>query len=96
MAGKRRRRPPSFRDAAAKVYELHRLHWRSSKHAADWWATLERHALASFGDITVDAISRIDMLDVLTPIWTTKPETDRRVRLNLAAFHTGSTGCSAR
>ena len=77
LAGKRRGQVPRLRAAAATVYELHRPRWRSSKHAADGWATLERQALPRLGDIKVDAISRIDLL---TPIWTSKPETARRVR----------------
>ena len=80
LADKRRGKAPRFRDAAAQVHELNRPRWRSAKHSADWWATLERHALPTLGDLTVDAISRLDVLDVLTPIWTSKPETARRVR----------------
>ena len=80
MAGKRRGQVPRFREAATKVYELHRPRWRSRKHAVDWWATLERHAFPRLGDIKIDAILRADVIDVLSPIWTSKPETARRVR----------------
>ncbi|MDE0062851.1 MAG: integrase arm-type DNA-binding domain-containing protein [Gammaproteobacteria bacterium] len=80
LAEKRRGQSPTYRVAAKEVYELNRPRWRSDKHAADWWATLERHALPSLGDIKVDAIDRLNVLDVLTPIWTAKPETARRVR----------------
>ncbi len=79
-AEQRRGKPPRFRDAAAEVHKINRPRWRSAKHANDWWATLERHALPTLGDIDVDAISRLDVLDVLTPIWTAKPETARHVR----------------
>lgn len=80
LADKRRGKAPTFREAAAQVHELNRPRWRSAKHAADWWATLERHALPALGDLKVSSISRLDVLDILTPIWTTKPETARRVR----------------
>ena len=44
------------------------------------------------GDIKVDAISGLDALDVLTPIWTTKPGAARRV--DLARGERGPTsGC---
>ena len=80
LAEKRRGKAPTFRDAAADVHRANLPRWRSRKHAADWWATLERHAFARLGDLPVDAISRFDVLEVLTPIWTTRPETARRVR----------------
>ena len=80
LAESRRSRSPKFRAAATQVYELNRPRWRSVKHADDWWATLERHAMPRLGDLPVSDISRVDVLDVLTPIWTTKPETARRVR----------------
>ena len=37
------------------------------------------------GDLPVDRIGRDDVLAVLTPIWSTKPETGRRVRRNIRA-----------
>ncbi len=80
LADKRREKAPRFRDAAATVHETNRPRWRSDKHAPDWLATLNRHAFPSLGHMTVDTISRIDVLDVLTPIWTSRPETARRVR----------------
>ena len=35
----------------------------------------ERHAFPTLGNLRVDAIGREDVLRVLTPIWTAKPET---------------------
>ena len=40
----------------------------------------KRHAFSKIGTKPIDAISRTDVLAVLTPIWSTKPETARRVR----------------
>ena len=80
LADKRRGSAPAFRDAAADVHRINLPRWRSEKHAADWLATLERHAFPRLGDLAVDSISRFDVLEVLTPIWTTRPETARRVR----------------
>ena len=80
LADRHREKAPRFRDAAETVHAANRPRWRSTKHAADWLATLNRHAFPSLGHITVDAISRTDVLDVLTPIWTSRPETARRVR----------------
>lgn len=80
LADRRREKAPRFRDAAQTVHEANLPRWRSTKHAADWLATLNRHAMPTLGGMTVDAISRTDVLDVLTPIWASRPETARRVR----------------
>ena len=42
--------------------------------------TLERHAMPTLSNTPLDRIDRGDVLRVLTPIWTTRPETARRVR----------------
>ena len=80
LANKRRENAPRFHNAAETVHEANRPRWRSAKHADNWLATLNRHAFPTLGHMTVDAITRTDVLDVLTPIWTSRPETARRVR----------------
>ena len=71
---------PTFREAAEKTYESLRPRWRSTKVAANWMQQLDRHAFKRLGELPVDRIGREDVLAVLTPIWTVKPETARRVR----------------
>ena len=77
-----RHRPvfPTFNEAAYAVYEANKPRWRNEKHSANWIQTLERHVIPTLGNMPIDRISRSDVLQVLTPIWTTKPETARRVR----------------
>ena len=41
---------------------------------------MELHALPRLGRLPVNAVGREDVLSVLTPIWTDRPETARRVR----------------
>ncbi len=53
--------------------------WRNAKHAAQWKETLALHA-AKLRPLRVDRITTADVLSVLKPIWTTKPETASRVR----------------
>ena len=48
-------------------------------------ATLERHAHPVIGNMNVDRIRREDALRVLTPIWSSKPETARRLRQRIRA-----------
>jgi integrase len=51
----------------------------SAKHAAQWSASLSTYASVLL-DRQVNSISIEDVLGVLKPIWTTKPETADRVR----------------
>ena len=71
---------PTFREAAHAVHEANKPRWRNPRHAAGWIQTLERHAMPSLNTTSLDRIGRGDVLQVLTPIWTTRPETARRVR----------------
>lgn len=77
---------PTLRQAAEAVCEANRPRWRSSKHAANWMQMLERHVLRTLGDQRVDCITTRDVLGVLTPIWTSRPETARRIRQRLRAI----------
>ena len=80
IAEKRRGDIPSFSDAAKTVHEAHRPLWRNAKHADEWIRSLEKHAMPTIGAMPVDRIQQTDVLAVLKPIWSTKPETARRVR----------------
>ena len=87
VAEKRTPKPamPTFREAARACHEIHRPRWRNEKHAANWLATLERHAMPKLGQRPVDRITRAEVLAVLTPIWGTRQETARRVRQRIRA-----------
>ena len=53
--------------------------WRNPKHRAQWRMTLTTYA-APLRPLAVDAVTTDDVLAVLQPIWTEKPETASRVR----------------
>lgn len=80
LAAKRRVRMPTFREAAKRTFEANRPRWRSAKVEKTWMQQLERHAFRRLGDLPVDMIERRDVLDVLEPIWTKKPEAARKLR----------------
>jgi integrase len=79
------RRVPTFSEAAGKVIEFNRPTWRSAKYAAQWFSTLDTYTFPHFGEKPVDEISSGDVMNALTPIWTAKPETARRVRQRVSA-----------
>ena len=71
---------PTFSEAAYTVHEANKPRWRNGSHTSAWIQTLERHAFPKIGNKKIDTVSRADVLSVLTPIWSTRPETARRVR----------------
>ena len=88
LANKHKPDMPTLREAAYTVHKENRPRWRNEKHAASWIQTLERYAFPKIGNKRVDKIGRADVLTVLSPIWSTRPETARRVRQRLrTTFH---------
>ncbi len=71
---------PTFTSVAAGYIRAHRRGWANRKHAHQWVATLRTYARPKIGAKPVDAISTEDVLAVLSPIWTAKPETAKRVQ----------------
>ncbi len=53
--------------------------WRNEKHRAQWAMTLTTYA-APLRNRPVDAVTTEDVLGVLRPLWTSKPETASRLR----------------
>ena len=66
-------------------FEALKPRWRNAKHTKSWMQTLQRHAFPILAEMPVDRIGREEMLRVLTPIWSTRPETARRVRSRIRA-----------
>ncbi len=85
LAEKRKAKMPTFEEAARQVHKANLPRWRNGKHTQQWLNTLTRPAFPVIGDMTVDKIGREDVLRVLTPIWSNKPETARRVRQRIRA-----------
>ena len=72
---------PTFRKAAGMVHPLNAAKWDNSKTTSNWWQRAERYVFPAIGDVPLDRIGRTEVLDILTPVWTLKPETARRIRL---------------
>ncbi|MDZ7662535.1 tyrosine-type recombinase/integrase [Thiohalophilus sp.] len=84
---------PSFTTCAARYIRAHRRGWKNTKHARQWVSTLKTYARPVVGSKPVDAITTEDILAILSPIWTSKTETAKRVQgrienvLDYAAAH---------
>ena len=74
----------NFENAARKVHATQIVpNAKNGKHVKQWLTTLETYAFPTMGSLPVHAIEQADILRVLSPIWTEKPETARRVRQRL-------------
>lgn len=72
--------PPTFNEAVLKVIELYGPTWTNAKHAAQFRNTLNTYAGPIIGTTPISDVTSADVLRVLTPIWTSKAETARRVK----------------
>ncbi len=85
-SSKRRAKIPTFREAARLTHESLKPTWTSAKHEKIWMQVLDRHAMPILADVAVDQITQQDVLKVLTPIWSKRSETARRVRQRIRAI----------
>jgi integrase len=82
----RKREVLTFEDAATQVHANLLPTWRNAKHAETWLATVRTHAFPQFGKRPVETIGTADVLKVLSPIWTEKHETAKRLRQRLSTI----------
>ena len=85
FALKRKANLPTFDEAAGKTFETNRARWRSEVTAKNWEQGMKKHVLPLIGKVRVDQIGREDVLRILTPIWTSKPEVARKQRNRIRA-----------
>lgn len=74
----------TFGEVAKAFYEAKSHEWRNEKVRKQWLTPLDRYA-ARLMNLPVNEIGTDDVLEVLQPIWTTKPETASRVRGRIEA-----------
>jgi integrase len=70
---------PTFGEMADEICEVLSTGFRNDKHKAQWRMTLLNYA-GPLRSKPVDTLATEDVLAVLKPIWTEKPETASRVR----------------
>ncbi len=75
----------TFAKAAGAFVAGHRAGWRNKRHADQVVASLEAYALPAIGSKPVANVDTDDVLAILQPIWSVKPETASRVRQRIEA-----------
>ena len=71
---------PTFEQASRTVHSQRLPSWRNRKHGDQWINTLKEYAFPTLGTAPVDKIETSHVLQALSPIWLTKPETAARVK----------------
>ena len=70
----------TFKQAAEKYIAANESGWKSSKHAAQWVATLETYAHPKIGKLPVSTIETAHVVSIIEPIWANRTETASRLR----------------
>ena len=77
----RKRFVPTFAEAVEETIAIQAQAWKEGgKSEQQWRSSLRNYVLAELGDQPVNAIQPRDVMSVLLPIWSTKPESARRIR----------------
>ena len=79
-------RVPTFEAAVDKVMAIHSPTWKNpSRIAGQWLQTLRDYAYPRIGRKRVSEVATADVLDILKPIWSSKPAAARVVRQRIGA-----------
>lgn len=70
---------PTFEELARQVHIDRLPTWKNHKHGQQWVNTLRDYAFPKIGRMPVDSIGQPEVLMCLSPIWTAKHETARRL-----------------
>jgi integrase len=70
----------TFKTVAGAYLEANKHSWRNAKHRQQWQNTLATYVYPVIGGAPVGEITTEQVLEILEPIWKTKPETASRVR----------------
>lgn len=74
-----KREVPTFEELARQVHIDRLPTWKNAKHGDQWLNTLRDYAFPKIGRMPVDSIGQPEVLMCLSPVWTEKHETARRL-----------------
>ena len=70
---------PTFEEVAQQVHIDRMPTWKNAKHGQQWINTLRDYAFPKIGRMPIDSIDQPEVMMCLSPIWTEKHETARRL-----------------
>lgn len=71
---------PTFQQCAERYVAAHEAAWKNEVHRKQWRSTLATYCYPVLGELSVDAIDTGQIMQILEPIWTEKPETAGRIQ----------------
>ena len=74
-----RQEMPSFEEVAEQVHIERLPTWKNRKHGQQWINTLREYAFPKIGRMPVDSVNQPEVMMCLSPIWTEKHETAKRL-----------------
>jgi len=79
------REVPTFEELSKQVHIDRLPTWKNPKHGQQWLNTLRDYAFPKIGRMPVDSIGQPEVLMCLSPIWTLKHETAKRLAQRIKA-----------
>lgn len=76
---------PSFKECAERFVAANQSAWRAGKYRDQWIAPVSRYAYPTIGSLPVAAVNVQHVTKILEPLWSTRTETARRLRMRLEA-----------
>ena len=73
-------RVPTFNEAMRQTYETRLPTWKTDQTPKAFQGTLNRYAIPKIGKKPVDRITQFDVIGIVKPLWTTKPDQAQRAR----------------
>jgi integrase len=73
------REVPTFQEFAQQVHIERMPTWKNAKHGQQWINNLRNYAFPKIGRMPLDSIDQPEVMMCLSPIWTEKHETARRL-----------------
>jgi integrase len=70
---------PTFEEVSRQVHIDRLPTWKNAKHGQQWLNTLNEYAFPKIGRMPIDSIGQPEVLMCLSPIWTVKHETAKRL-----------------
>ncbi|WP_298845019.1 site-specific integrase [uncultured Roseobacter sp.] len=74
-----RQEMPTFEEVARQVHIERLPTWKNAKHGQQWLNTLRDYAFPKIGRMPIDSICQPEVMMCLSPIWTEKHETAKRL-----------------
>jgi len=82
---KRKYLAPSFAQVQTETLDGLKASWRNPKTSKNWKEGMDKYVAPFIGNMPIDEITSEDVLKILVPLWTEKPNLARKTRQRMSA-----------